>query len=90
MIKIGDNMNHFIIQRYINQLTKEDIINYTNKQNISLTNKEIDIIYYYIKNKSNEFLKGNHEEILQELKQKLTNSTYKKIEEIYIMYKNKI
>ena len=83
-------MNYFIIKKYISKLTKQNIIDYTRKENITLTNKEIDIIYYYIKNKSNYFLEGHHQEILNELKNKLSSPTYKKIEELYQQYKNKI
>lgn len=83
-------MNRFIIKKYINKLTKQDIINYTYKQNIELSTKEIDIIYYYIKNKYNEFLNGNEQNILKELKQKVSPKTYQILEEYYNTYKNKI
>ena len=83
-------MNYIIIKKYISKLTKQNIIDYTKKENLNLTNKEIDIIYYYIKNKSNYFLEGHHQEILNELKNKLSLPTYKKIEELYQLYKNKI
>ena len=80
-------MNNYIIQKYIEKLTKQDIINYTKKQNINLTQKEIDIIYYYIKNKYKDFLNGNHETILKELKQKVSPKTYKILEEYYKKYR---
>ena len=83
-------MNEFIIKKYINKLTKQDIKNYIEKENISLKESEIDTIYYYIKNKSNTFLKGHHKEILEELKHKVTKNTYQKILELYELYKNKI
>ena len=83
-------MNQYIIKKYISKITKQNIIDYANTQNISLTNNEINIIYDYIKNKSNIFLEGQHEQILKELKQKLTPLTYNKIEQLYQQYKNKI
>ena len=83
-------MNRFIIEKYINKLTKQDIINYTNKQNIALTSEELNIIYHYIKTKYKEFLDGNEEKILKEIKHKVTPSTYQKIIELYTFYQNKI
>ena len=83
-------MNHFIIQAYINKLTKQDIINYLKTQKINISEKELDIIYNYLKTKTKEFLKGNREQILKELQQKLSTKTYKIIEEYYNSYKDKI
>ena len=83
-------MNRFIIKKYIDKLTKQDIINYTYKQNIELSPNEIDIIYYYIKNKYNEFLNGNDQNILIELKQKVSPKTYHILKDYYNTYKNKI
>ena len=83
-------MNYFILQKYIQKLKKQDLINYINKQNINLTNKELDIIYNYIKKRNKEFLNGNQEQILKELKQKITPTTYQTIEKLYTTYKNKI
>ena len=42
-------MNQYLIKKYINKLTKQDIINYLNSQNIFIKEKDINIIYYYIK-----------------------------------------
>ena len=83
-------MNQFIIEKYINKLTKQDIINYTSKQNIPLTTTELDIIYNYIKTKYKDFLAGNREKIFEELEQKITPQTYQKIIELYNLYQNKI
>ncbi len=83
-------MNRFIIKKYIDKLTKQDIINYIYKQNIELSPNEIDIIYYYIKNKYNEFLNGNDQNILIELKQKVSPKTYHILKDYYNSYKNKI
>lgn len=83
-------MNRFIIEKYINKLTKQDIINYTNKQNITLTSEELNIIYHYIKTKYKDFLDGHEEKILKEIKSKVTPSTYQKIIELYTFYQNKI
>ena len=83
-------MNKFLIERYINKLTKQDIITYINNQNIKIPLKDIDTIHYYIKNKYKSFLNGQDKELLEEIKYKVSPSTYKEIEKIYDMYKNKI
>ena len=82
-------MNIFLIERYINKLTKNDIYNYSIKEGIELTNQEINIIYYYIKNYYKQFLNGHNEEIINELKEKVTTKTSNKIDELYNLYKSK-
>ena len=80
-------LNKLIIQEYIDRLTKEDIYNFFLKENITLTNEDIDIIYHYLKNKN---IFDNYENILNEIKDKLNLKTYQKILELYQKYKNKI
>lgn len=81
-------MNIFLITKYINNLTKEDIISYAKKENIILEQYELDIIYNYIKNYYNDFLNGKALDILNELKEKVKINTYNKIENLYFKYKN--
>ena len=82
-------MNKSIIEKYVEKLTKQDIINYTKKQNIELSDQEINTIYEYIKTKYKDFI-NNKEQILNELKTKLTKKTYQKLEELLKIYQNKI
>lgn len=83
-------MNKLIIINYIKKLTKNDIINYCNNNSIPLTDDELDIIYYYIKNRYLEFLNGHDQEILDEIKYKVKSATYNKIIELYNKYKDKL
>lgn len=83
-------MNQIILKKYISKLTKQNIKNYLNNQNVNINDNELNTIYYYIKNKSDYFLKGHHQEILNELKTKLEKNTYLKINELYNQYKNKL
>ena len=83
-------MNKIIIINYIKRLTKQDITNFCIKQNINLTEKEIDIIYYYIKNKYKDFFNGKEQILLSELKSQVSKSTYNKILEYYELYKYKL
>lgn len=83
-------MNKLIIINYIKRLTKNDIMNYCYNNNIPLTDEEIDVIYYYVKNRYNEFLEGKHQQLLEEIKYKVKSATYNKILELYNKYKDKI
>lgn len=82
-------MNQFIIKKYIQRLTKEDIYQYAKRENITLTDKELEIIYYYIKNKYQLYFDGHHKQLLQEIKQQVKPATYTKIEELYNLYKDR-
>ena len=79
-------MNKHILYDYINKLKKEDIINYINKQQISLTNNELDIIYDNIKNNTDNILNNPLKEI-NKIKDKLNINTYNKLIELYNKYK---
>jgi len=80
-------MNKLFIYEYINKITKENIYNYGLNQGINLEKKDLDIIYYYVKNEYKRFF-NNPEDILLEVKDKLSNNTYNKILQLYDKYKN--
>lgn len=83
-------MNSVILERYVNRLTKNHIIEFAKKQNITLLNNEIDIIYEYIKKYYKTIAFGDVTNIFKELKCKLSFNTYEKIEELYNIFKEKI
>lgn len=76
-----------IIISYINTMTKEDIINFVNKKKYKATNKEIDIIYNYIKKHSIEIITDPIKHI-ETLKAKISNETYNEMIILYNKYKN--
>lgn len=76
-------MNDFILKSYIDKLSINHIKEYAQKNNISLINNEDEIIYDYIKKYYREFYYGNPKNLFDELKTKLSCTTYKKIEELY-------
>ena len=82
-------MNRLLIYEYINRLRYEDIIKFCSYKGISVNDNEIDIIYKYIKNDYKRFF-NNPEEILNEIKSKVSNNTYLEIINLYNKYKNKI
>lgn len=83
-------MNQFFILNYIKKLTKNDIVNFASKQNISLCDDEIDVIYSYIKTRYSDFFAGRGKELLLEIKEQVSSSTYLKILEYYQLYLEKV
>lgn len=82
-------MNYILLKEYINKLTKEKINELALNNNIFLNNNELDIIFIYIKERYLEFIK-NPDNIINEVKNKITNENYLKLLNIYNQYKNKI
>ena len=79
----------FIIKEYINKLTEEEIKTFLNKKGINPNNEEIKVLYLYAKNYYQVFYKGNPTELLIELKEKLTPTTYNSLLLLYKEYQNK-
>ena len=71
-------------------MKKEDVNNFALKQGIILEEKELDIIFTYIKDNYKTILYGNPKDILLEIKDKVKPLTYNKIENLYIKFKDKI
>lgn len=83
-------MNIYLIQEYINRLTKSDIERFSLKQGIVLDKEELDIVYNYIKSNYKTIIYGNPKDILLEIKEKVSPLTYNKIENLYERFKDKI
>lgn len=78
-------MKEKIIKMYIDKLTKQDIINYINKNKLSVTNNEIDLIYNSVK-QDYIIILNNPINYLNNIKDKLSISTYNKLLELYTKY----
>lgn len=78
-------MKEKIIKMYIDKLTKQDIINYINKNKLSVTNNEIDLIYDSVK-QDYIIILNNPINYLNNIKDKLSISTYNKLLELYTKY----
>lgn len=81
-------MNKIIIINYIKKLSLEDVINFSKNQGINIKKEEAETIYFYIKNRYNDVLNGNVQELLEEIKEQVSSNTYSKILEYYNNYKN--
>lgn len=83
-------MNIYLISEYVKRLTKEDIIKFSKSQGVILENRELDIIYEYIKKHYKTFIYGNPRPILDDIKTKVKPLTYNKIETLYKEFKDKV
>ena len=82
-------MNKLIILKYMERLTRDDIIKYANKQDINIKDNELDLIYAYIK-KYPERILNDAVDVIDEIKDDLSLEVYNKLLELYDKYKNKI
>jgi hypothetical protein len=83
-------VNDYLLQLYIERLSKDDIDNFSKTNGITLESDEIDIIYDYLKCHWRTFYYGNPKELLEELRTKLSPSVYSKFEALYIQAREKL
>jgi len=76
-----------LLKSYIEKLKKEDIIKYIESNNYQVSDKDIDTIYFYIKNYWQDFF-NNNEKIWNKLKNDISTNTYIEITKLYNKYKN--
>lgn len=78
-----------IIFQYVNKITKQDILDFANKKRITLTDDELEFIFYQVKNNWKTIIFSNPSKIFNELSHKTTPQKYKQIEDLYFEFKNK-
>ena len=78
-----------LILNYVDKITKDDIINFSIKNGITLNNEQTEYIFYQVKNNWRTIIYGNHKEIFNELKTKVDNNTYQKIKQLYFEFRNR-
>lgn len=77
-----------LVRRYINNLTKDDLIKFASKNNIIYSNEELDIVYSFIKEYYEDLLNENIK-VFEILRPKISTNLYKKLITLYIEYKQK-
>ena len=80
-------MKKELIKSYASKLTKDDIVAYLQKECVSASNEEIDLIYNAIKNDADEILNTNFMSYISNYKLNLNEELYKRIIEKYNEYK---
>ena len=68
-------INKLFIYEYINKLSLDDINKFSLNQGITLSNKELNIIYDYIKNRYKDIF-NDPIKIINEIKDKVSNPVY--------------
>lgn len=78
-----------MINSYVNKLTKSDIIKFASKNNITLKDFEINIIYDTIKKDWRTIL-SNPNQVFADLRNKVSPDTYNNIIYFYNLYSKKL
>ncbi|MEG1015674.1 MAG: hypothetical protein RR984_03205 [Bacilli bacterium] len=76
-----------VIKKYASTITKEQIVSYALKENVKITQEEVNIIYNSIKNDIDILLSENSISYLNSQKSNLSKELYTKILELYNKYK---
>lgn len=82
-------MNRLFIYEYMRRITCDDIIKFSLSQGVRLQEYEVEVIHSYIKNDYRRIF-SNPEDVLEEVKYKVSDLTYSKLLELYDKYKDKI
>lgn len=75
-----------LIKEYIEKLKKEDIIKFIDHNNYEVSDKEIDILYFYIKNYWEDIF-DNKKEIWEKISHDINPKTFVIIQNLYQKYK---
>ncbi len=82
-------MMRILIEQYINRLEKQDVLDFGEKNGITLNDDELDIVYNHIKKNWKTIIYGNPRPILDDVKSKVEPVTYEKIENLYARFYEK-
>ncbi len=82
-------MKEIFIKKYVDILTKEDILKFASLNDVELSSNEVDIIYSVIKNEWKTIVFDDYKIILNKYKNNFPVEKLKKIEELILLYKNK-
>ena len=82
---MGDLMNN-LIETYVNRLTKEDILKFATKNNLKVSNDELDFVYNFIKNNYKTVLNNPNSFNLSNYKNNFSNENYNFINSLITKY----
>ncbi len=78
-----------LIKKYVDAINLEDIYHFAEENGVHLTNEEALYLYHIIQTKWENVVFGDPEPILKDAKKNLSESTYKKAEELLYFYLDK-
>lgn len=82
---MGDLMN-YLIEAYVNKLTKQDILNFALKNNLNVTNEELDFVYKFIKYNYKTVLNNPNSFNLSNYKNNFSSENYNFINSLISKY----
>ena len=82
-------MQEYLISEYIKKLNIDDIINFGKKKNIEIPYSDAVILYSYAKKYYKDFINDNSQNIIKELKDKLSPNVFKEAYKLYLEAKIK-
>ena len=77
-----------IVDIYMNNLRKEDIINFALKKDIRLSNEELDFTYDFIKTHYKEIMKDKHKYNFKDYENRFSKENAEKINKLISEYIN--
>ena len=83
-------MNIYLIEQYVNKITKKDINKFFLNRGINLTKRELDCLYDHLKKDYKTFIYGNQRALMDEIKKEVEPNTYNQLEMLYYQYKDKL
>ena len=82
---MGDLMNN-LIETYINKLTKQDILNFAIKNNLKVTDEELNFVYNFIKYNYKTVLNNPNSFNLSNYKNNFSSENYNFINSLISKY----
>ena len=82
-------MQEYLIIEYIKKMSVDDIIKFASKKGFNIPYSDAMILYTYAKKYYKEFINNNPENIIKELKEKLSPNTFKEAYKLYLEAKIK-
>lgn len=80
---------HKFLENYIRKIEMNDIKTFALKNGAYLNDKELTLIYKYVKNDWETIIFGNPNHIFKDLKENLNTENYKIIIQLFNFYKEK-
>ena len=78
-----------IVDKYMQNLTKNDVNNFALKKNINLADDELDLIYNFVKKNYKEILKNPTLFDINRFESKFHGDNFTKIKKVYLEYFSK-
>jgi len=83
------SLKEFIIKQYIDKITKKDVYDFGLKNNITLNNNNLDIIYNCIKKDWKQIVFGDVTPIFNKLSFEIDENNLNKVKNLYYFFKEK-